>query len=69
MNRFKPMRAQGDPGQKVGRHEVVQQTSLGVGWPGHSEDVMAKPFQQQGDVDVQRDCRVTRGTGAAEPLG
>jgi hypothetical protein len=30
---------------------------------------MAKPFQQQGDVDAQRDRRVTRGTGAAEPLG
>ena len=44
------MRAQCDPGQKLGRHEVVQQTSLGVGWPGHSEDVMAKPFQQQGLV-------------------
>ncbi len=41
MNRFKPMRAQGDPGQKLGRHEVVEQTSLGVGWPGHTEDVMA----------------------------
>ena len=63
------MRAEGDPGQKLGRHEVVQETSLGVGWPGHTEDVMAKPFQQLGDVDVQRDCRVTRGTGAAEPLG
>jgi hypothetical protein len=69
MNRFKPMRAQGDPVQKLGRHEVVEQTSLGVGWPGHTEDVMAKPFQQQGDVDAQRDRRVTRGTGAAEPLG
>ena len=52
MNRFKPMRAQGDPSQKLGRHEVVQETWLGVGWPGHSEDVMAKPFQHQGDVDV-----------------
>jgi hypothetical protein len=69
MNRFKPMRAQGDPGQKLGRHEVVQQTALGVGWPGQTEDVMAKSFQQQGDVVVQRDRRVTRGTGAAEPLG
>ncbi len=69
MNRFKPMRAQGDPVQKLGRHEVVQQTSLGVGWPGQTEDVMAKRFQQQGDVDAQRDRRVRRGTGAAEPLG
>jgi len=69
MNRFKPMRAQDDLGQKLGRHEVVQQTALGVGWPGHTEDVMAKPFQQQGDVVVQRDRRVTRSTGAAEPLG
>ncbi len=69
MNRFKPMRAQGDPVQKLGRHEVVQQTSLGVGWPGQTEDVMAKRFQQQGDVVVQRDRRVRRGTVAAEPLG
>ena len=69
MNRFKPMGAQGDPVQKLGRQEVVQQTSLGVGWPGQTEDVMAKPFQQQGDVDAQRDRRVRRGTGAAEPLG
>ncbi len=69
MNRFKPMRAQGDPGQKLGRHEVVEQTSLGVGWPGQTEDVMAKRFQQQGDVDAQRDRRVRRGTVAAEPLG
>ena len=69
MNRFKPMRAQGDPGQKLGHHESVQQTSLGVGWPGHTEDVMAKPFHQQGDDVVQRDRRVKRGTGAAEPLG
>ncbi len=30
---------------------------------------MAKPFQQQGDVVVQRDRRVTHSTGAAEPLG
>ena len=69
MNRFKPMGAQGDPGQKLGRHEVVEQTSLGVGWPGQTEDVMAKRFQQQGDVVVQRDRRVRRGTVAAEPLG
>ena len=46
------MRAQGDPGQKLGRHEVVQQTALSVGWPGHTEDVLAKPFQQPGDVVV-----------------
>src|SRR5271157_4199078 len=30
---------------------------------GQTEDVMAKPFQQQGDVDAQRDRRVRRGTG------
>jgi|GEM_PF-1341236 len=47
MNRFKPMRAQGDPGQKLGRHEVVQQTALGVGWPGHAEDVMASHSSNQ----------------------
>ena len=69
MNRFKPVRAQGDPGQKLGGHEVVQQTAVGVGWPGHTEDVMAKPVQQQGDIVLQCDRRVTRGTGAAEPLG
>ena len=50
MNRFKPMRAQGDPGQKLGRHELVQQTALGVGWLGHTEDVLAKSFQQHGIV-------------------
>ena len=49
-NRFQPMRAQGDPGQKLGRHEVVQQTALGVGWLGHTEDVLAKSFQQHGIV-------------------
>ena len=63
------MRAQGDPGQKLGRHEVVQQTALSGGWPGHTEDVLAKLFQQPGDVVVQRDRRVTRSTGVAEPLG
>jgi hypothetical protein len=56
------MRAQGDPGQKLGRHEVVQQTALGVGWLGHTEDVLAKPFQQHGIVaEAWRDIVVYLG--------
>ena len=68
-NRFQPMRAQGNPGQKLAvmkPYSRLHERRLG---PGHTEDVLAKPFQQPGDVVVQRDRRVTRSTGVAEPLG